>query len=88
MKLGTATITGSRIHTCKQYMEYTLTVSGDDTSAQMREGRFVLESFFAVHTLTWKAHGTRIKRCPTCGKGLPASIESVDESDFLSKEER
>lgn len=83
MKLDEATVTGTLTHVCGQQLAYVLTVSGNAANAHMRGPRFVLESFFARTILTWKAHGTRIKKCPTCGKGLPISIEEVDDSEFL-----
>ena len=85
MKLYHAvTIENSITHKCGQMLHLTLTVSGEDMTAQFVEHRFTFRSFFSANILAFKAHGSRVKKCPGCGEVLPREIENVNDEDFKS----
>lgn len=76
MRVYGVTVSGAIMHDCGERVEWTLQPRGDEQLLRFSEqNRLTFEASFAKPDLHFKAHGTRVKKCPKCGTMLPTTIE-------------
>ena len=77
------TLSSSILHQCGEYLEFSVEVRGEDATIEHSDAsRFTFSSFFAGESMHFKAHGTRVTKCPECKRALPRSVSQWNDEDF------
>ena len=77
------TLSSSILHQCGEYLEFSIEVRGEDATITLSaEQRFTFSSHFAGELIHFKAHATRVTKCPECKRPLPRSVSQWNDEDF------
>ena len=76
-------ISSKAMHKCGTFLEYSIEVIGEDNNIfYSNEHRLTFSAHFANDVINFKAHGSRVKKCPECKKWLPADVHEWKDADF------